>query len=1159
MAAVLADTMLPTMPPRPEGPEAKETKESDGADSPPAEDVGTGTERPFSRPEKKPRGTSSSDRTLSESVPGTLIGTPRYMPPEQSMGGTSDERSDQYSLGCILYELLTGSAPFRSQALPLLLKQHRREPVPPLRQREPAVSASAELEALIVRMLAKQPGDRLSSMGEVVRALEAEIERLQGVAREKKSGMVAPIRIEPATPAAAKEAPAPVAPQPPRRRWPWIALALMGGAALVSAVLVGWHRPPQQKARSAEQKLDLLAARAESLAVLKELLHSSQAELRRDALQGIGTAQEESLQAEVAKALHDPDEEVRAQAALVLAQLGVQDQRAALRALALAPVAAPGRGQTVRTAALAALMRLGDADGEAGLRRDLASADPELRQRSAFALGARRDPSAMALLAAAAAARPEPDEGSLVLWSRLLQAGEPSAKGHLLAMLSSEASLALKLGAAAQLAERGDEQGRTFLRTISERPGPEQLTAARLLASPEEPGLRPRFRALLGDPQASAAARLLAVEGIGRCGEIDDVRLLLPLLRAQPASGHPTPPIDERLRLAAAGSVLALLLTDPRGASERSLRRAQLTVNSESWLARRAAADLLGAAPAAEAVPLLGTLLKDRVVEVRRSAARALAGQGTELALRTLRAGLSDPEPEVRKESLRSIARAGELMVSRGMSWVLTEVQDWSRDLISSNNPVEQVMARTLLLRLGDTRQIEPLTALLRSPIEEVRRTLVTESGPNQELLRLALADGSAAIRLLAAERLAWLGSRDGIPILRQVLEQGSQGGHDANAMLRAHALLTRLGETASLPSATLLAEALRRGDRAALHAVTLLPAVQALSLLREAASSSDPATRQLAVAALAQAPELAMSPGGLAMIRRLLYDDDVQVRQQAMGVLSRSTPGTQQPANEPVRPREFPPDRATEAAGPVSAPSVKTDDVQPEADPGLQPALGTLLLRTPAAGGSLPVRIDAQPWQLATARAVQLPAGRHVITTLAGARSVEIQAGRSVPIDLALAPVEQTAQAGHQAFERGDLTEAQRHLEKANALCARDRTRAQPCALLMAGGLLRLGSIYEGEQRYLDAMSLYESALKSAGAGSTSPPAATRRELTTAAARIAPQLGRVLLPVRSGSRCEEVLRWMRPGSHTLVVQGTSKSVQVQAGAITRAGSCADR
>ncbi|MFO0577580.1 MAG: HEAT repeat domain-containing protein [Polyangia bacterium] len=1066
---------------------------------------------------------SGSGETLSDTTPGSLVGTPRYMAPEQTLRAASDERADQYALGCILYEMLSGGPPFRAQALKQLLTQHRSEPVTPLHERVPGLVVRAELEELVQRMLAKRPEARLPSMAAVVQALEAEL-------------------VPEPTPPPPRLEPAPPAPRPERPRGRWLAGTLLGGLALLGGA--GWFwartlRPRPVEHVAPQPALDLAAARTAALRVLEELLASPTPWLRRDALSVVGTAQELSLLPAVTQALRDTDEEVRAQAALTLGQLGANEQRGALRELARAETPS-GSGLSVRAAALAALLRLGDSEAEQELRRDLAGTDAESRQRAAFALAGRSNPQALALLAAAASARPEADAGAVVLWGRLLQAGEPAAQARLAALLTSEAPLSLRIAAAGQLAERGVPQGRRFLRELAERPGPEQLTAARLLAAPDQPELAPRFRALVADRQATVAARLLAVEGLGRSGSVEDARLLLPLL---------APPTEPRLRLAAASGVLALLLTDPRGASEQSLRHAQAAVHSDSWLARREAAELLGAAPTAEAVPLLSALLQDRVAEVRRSAVRSLAAQGSEAALRSLRQGLRDPEPEVRREALHAVAQAGELLLARGVRWVLGEVKEWTQELVTAGTPVEQVAARGLLLRLGDGTQLAPLLEQLRSQEESVRRAVVAESGDHRELLRLALGDRVTAIRQLAAERLALQGDRGGVPLLVQALGQGG------SAAVRAYALLARLGEEVAPPPA--LTEGLRSGDPETLQAVTVLPPARALLLLKEAALAPDHAARRQVLAALSDSLELARTPDGQALLRRLVRDDDAGVQRQALGLVARvhrgldlAAPTTSPPA--PPAPPVRPPAVDPLPPRPVDSPS-------PAVPP--QPGAASLVLRdavttAPAARRGRPVRIDGRPWQLLSSQPLELPAGRHVVTTLLGKQTVEAQAGRSVTLDLPLSPVEQTVHRGLEAFARGDTDAAQRHLEKANGLCGRDRGQAPACALLMADGMLRLGRLYEDTQRYLDAMSLYESVLRSAGTSGLPPP--TRRELTAAAARVAPRLGRVLVPVRTGAACTEVLRWMNPGEQSLVLRGATQTVRVQAGTVVRAGSCAD-
>jgi serine/threonine-protein kinase len=107
-----------------------------------------------------PRGFSTdSGKALTSS--GTLIGTPEYMSPEQARGDTLDARSDLYSVGIMLYQLLVGRVPFSAEnALGVVLKQVTDEPVPPSQLR-PGVNA--RLEAICLRALKKPREERYQS------------------------------------------------------------------------------------------------------------------------------------------------------------------------------------------------------------------------------------------------------------------------------------------------------------------------------------------------------------------------------------------------------------------------------------------------------------------------------------------------------------------------------------------------------------------------------------------------------------------------------------------------------------------------------------------------------------------------------------------------------------------------------------------------------------------------------------------------------------------------------------------------------------------------------------------------------------------------------------------------------------------------------------
>jgi serine/threonine-protein kinase len=125
---------------------------------------------------------------------GTVLGTGQYLSPEQANGERGDERSDQYSLGVVTYELLTGEVPYSGDGLMAVALRHVRDPVPNVRALRPDVPA--RVDAVVARALAKRPEDRFGSMEELAAALESclaeESEARTAVVREDDTGVVPP-------------------------------------------------------------------------------------------------------------------------------------------------------------------------------------------------------------------------------------------------------------------------------------------------------------------------------------------------------------------------------------------------------------------------------------------------------------------------------------------------------------------------------------------------------------------------------------------------------------------------------------------------------------------------------------------------------------------------------------------------------------------------------------------------------------------------------------------------------------------------------------------------------------------------------------------------------------------------------------------------------
>ncbi len=104
---------------------------------------------------------------------GLIFGTPHYMSPEQGHGRPTDGRSDLYSVGVLLYEMLTGTKPFDADNAMALIYRHAKQPVPALPE------AIQSLQPLLMRLLAKQPDDRFESATALAEALRAQLEALK--------------------------------------------------------------------------------------------------------------------------------------------------------------------------------------------------------------------------------------------------------------------------------------------------------------------------------------------------------------------------------------------------------------------------------------------------------------------------------------------------------------------------------------------------------------------------------------------------------------------------------------------------------------------------------------------------------------------------------------------------------------------------------------------------------------------------------------------------------------------------------------------------------------------------------------------------------------------------------------------------------------------
>ena len=170
---------------------------------------------------------------------GSVLGTAAYLSPEQALGEEVTASADIYSLGCVLYELLTGRTPYVFDTLPQLVVKHREEAIPPLRELRPEVPQ--QLEAAVMHALARNPEYRPESAAALAGELAAASPDPPTQALPRTSGVEAtevaaePTRVRTRPPA------------PPSRRTPprlvthgrglWLTLVALAVAIIVAAAI----------------------------------------------------------------------------------------------------------------------------------------------------------------------------------------------------------------------------------------------------------------------------------------------------------------------------------------------------------------------------------------------------------------------------------------------------------------------------------------------------------------------------------------------------------------------------------------------------------------------------------------------------------------------------------------------------------------------------------------------------------------------------------------------------------------------------------------------------------------------------------------------------------------------------------------------------------
>ena len=480
-------------------------------------------------------------------------------------------------------------------------------------------------------------------------------------------------------------------------------------------------------------------------------------------------------------------------------------------------------------------------------------------------------------------------------------------------------------------------------------------------------------------------------------------------------------------------------------------------------------------------------------------------------------------ETEVRAAGVQSIGQVAGALRRRGEAGADGAAVSRLRQLAAGSDEVDRVMAAGALAQLGETAQRAAVRTSLASTNPLVRRLAVEMMEQDEALLGRALKDPDRRVRLLAARRLAALGSRLGVPALRELADGG---GPEA---LQSFAVLRQLGdEAARLPDLLGLIQQGGAPERAAvLDLLGELDVRSALRPLQVLASDASPLLRRRALEVAAALYRRSRQLELLHVVQGLKNDPDLVVRARAVALRELPAPVAGEPTGG-----------GREATG---QPADK-DKGPPPADSGALLLVGEDGVR---------VQIDRRPGFTVSDKPVPLPPGKHRVCALAACQDVIVTAGETASLRIPVTLAEQLLADADAALRDKDAARALGLLERARRLLLRGAARPT-----LHGDLqVLLGRAHELRSQWREAMAEYGKFQRLPPPQRSAPATA---QVKAAIARLAPRMGRIQIYTLQGGRCQLTDEYyLPPGEHLISLGGgRQRTVQLDAGVTTPVRQC---